>query len=52
MTVVHLHVHSEFSWSDGACIIDRLVQRAVQLKTPAVSSSPDLLLMRGDKVLL
>jgi len=37
MTVVHLHVHSEFSWSDGACIIDRLVQRAEQLKMPAVA---------------
>lgn len=36
MSFVHLHVHSEFSWLDGACIIDELVQRAVQLKMPAV----------------
>lgn len=32
-----LHVHSEHSWLDGACIIDDLVQRAVELKMPAVA---------------
>ncbi|MCB5287803.1 MAG: PHP domain-containing protein [Candidatus Cloacimonetes bacterium] len=37
MSFVHLHVHSEYSWLDGACIIDDLVQRAVQLKMPAVA---------------
>ncbi|MDD2230657.1 MAG: PHP domain-containing protein [Candidatus Cloacimonetes bacterium] len=37
MSYVHLHVHSEYSWLDGACIIDDLVQRAVQLKMPAVA---------------
>jgi hypothetical protein len=37
MSFVHLHVHSEFSWLDGACIIDDLVQRALQLKMPAVA---------------
>lgn len=37
MSFVHLHVHSEFSWLDGACIIDDLVQRAVQYKMPAVA---------------
>jgi DNA polymerase-3 subunit alpha len=30
-------VHSEYSWLDGACIIDDLVQRAVELKMPAVA---------------
>ena len=37
MSFVHLHVHSEFSWMDGACIIDDLVQKAVQYKMPAVT---------------
>ncbi len=37
MSFVHLHVHSEYSWLDGACIIDDLVQRAVQYKMPAVA---------------
>ena len=37
MSFVHLHVHSEFSWLDGACSIDDLVQKAVQLKMPAVA---------------
>ena len=37
MSFVHIHVHSEFSWLDGACSIDDLVQRAVQYKMPAVS---------------
>ena len=37
MSFVHLHVHSEYSWLDGACIIDDLVQRAVQYKMPAVT---------------
>lgn len=37
MSFVHLHVHSEFSWMDGACIIDDLVQKAVHYKMPAVA---------------
>lgn len=37
MTFVHLHTHGEHSWQDGACIIDDLVQRAVQYKMPAVA---------------
>lgn len=37
MSFVHLHVHSEYSWLDGACIIDDLVQKAVQYKMPAVA---------------
>ncbi len=37
MTFVHLHSHSEYSWLDGACIIDDLVHRAVELKMPAVA---------------
>ncbi len=31
MAFVHLHVHSEYSWSDGACHIARLVRRAKKL---------------------
>ena len=37
MSFVHLHTHSEYSWLDGACTIDDLVQRAVQYKMPAVA---------------
>jgi len=37
LTFVHLHSHSEYSWLDGACIIDDLVHRAVELKMPAVA---------------
>lgn len=37
MSFIHLHTHSEYSWLDGACIIDDLVQRAVQYKMPAVA---------------
>ena len=28
---VHLHVHTEFSMLDGACRLDKLVQRAADL---------------------
>jgi DNA polymerase-3 subunit alpha len=34
---VHLHLHSEYSLLDGACRIDELLDRAVQLKMPAVA---------------
>lgn len=37
MSFVHLHVHSEYSWNDGACFIEKLVKRAKQLKMPAVA---------------
>lgn len=37
MSFVHLHVHTEFSWLDGACQIDKLVKRAKELKMPAVA---------------
>jgi DNA polymerase-3 subunit alpha len=37
MSFVHLHVHSEYSWLDGACTIDDLVQKAVEYKMPAVA---------------
>ncbi|HOH59569.1 MAG TPA: PHP domain-containing protein, partial [Candidatus Cloacimonadota bacterium] len=37
MSFIHLHTHSEYSWLDGACTIDDLVQRAVQYKMPAVA---------------
>jgi DNA polymerase III subunit alpha len=34
---VHLHLHSEYSLLDGACRIDELLDRAVQLKMPAMA---------------
>ncbi|HHT9138334.1 MAG TPA: DNA polymerase III subunit alpha [Candidatus Wunengus sp. YC60] len=34
---VHLHVHSEYSLLDGACKISDLVDKAVQLKMPALA---------------
>lgn len=34
---VHLHVHSEYSLLDGACKIERLIQRAVELQMPALA---------------
>ena len=34
---VHLHVHSEYSLLDGACKINDLVDKAVQLKMPALA---------------
>ena len=37
MSFIHLHTHSEYSWLDGACTIDDLVQRAVHYKMPAVA---------------
>ncbi|MGZ4229028.1 MAG: DNA polymerase III subunit alpha [Solirubrobacteraceae bacterium] len=32
----HLHVHSEYSLLDGACKIDRLVERAASFEQPAI----------------
>ncbi|MEO6874504.1 MAG: DNA polymerase III subunit alpha [Opitutaceae bacterium] len=34
---VHLHVHSDYSLLDGACRIDRLMDRAVELGMPAIA---------------
>ena len=34
---VHLHVHSEYSLLDGACRIDQLVKKAVELGQTAVA---------------
>src|SRR5687767_7019230 len=34
---VHLHLHSEFSLLDGACRIEELLDRAVQLEMPALA---------------
>jgi DNA polymerase III subunit alpha len=34
---VHLHLHTEYSLLDGACRIDELLDRAAQLKMPALA---------------
>jgi len=34
---VHLHVHTQYSLLDGACLLDRLVDKAVQCKLPALA---------------
>jgi DNA polymerase-3 subunit alpha len=34
---VHLHLHSEYSLLDGACRIEELLDKAVQLEMPAVA---------------
>ena len=34
---VHLHLHTEFSLLDGACRLDRLMDRAHALKFPALA---------------
>ncbi len=34
---VHLHLHTEFSLLDGACRLDKLVERAAELKMPALA---------------
>ena len=34
---VHLHLHTEYSLLDGACRLDRLMERAHDLKLPAIS---------------
>src|SRR5688500_17880861 len=33
---VHLHLHSEYSLLDGACRIEEMLDRAAELKMPAV----------------
>jgi len=34
---VHLHVHTEFSLLDGACRLDKLIDRAIELKFPSLA---------------
>src|ERR1043165_8629348 len=34
---VHLHLHTEYSLLDGACRLDKLMERAHDLKCPAIS---------------
>src|SRR5205823_8447415 len=34
---VHLHLHTEYSLLDGACRLDRLMEKAVELKLPALA---------------
>ncbi|MGO8674775.1 MAG: DNA polymerase III subunit alpha [Limisphaerales bacterium] len=34
---VHLHLHTEYSLLDGACRVDRLVERAEELRFPALA---------------
>jgi len=34
---VHLHVHTEYSLLDGACRLDKLVEKAARLKMPALA---------------
>ena len=34
---VHLHLHSEYSLLDGACRIEEMLDRAAELKMPAVA---------------
>src|SRR5581483_12293720 len=36
---VHLHLHTEYSLLDGACRLDRLMDRAHDLKFPALAIS-------------
>ncbi|HIE35908.1 MAG TPA: DNA polymerase III subunit alpha, partial [Candidatus Omnitrophica bacterium] len=34
---VHLHVHTQYSLLDGACLLDKLINKAVNLRLPALS---------------
>ncbi|MFH1503986.1 MAG: DNA polymerase III subunit alpha, partial [Candidatus Omnitrophota bacterium] len=34
---VHLHVHTQYSLLDGACLLERLVDKAARLKLPALA---------------
>jgi len=34
---VHLHLHTEYSLLDGACRLDKLMDKAAELKFPAIS---------------
>ena len=37
MAFVHLHLHSEYSLLDGACRVEELLDKALELKMPAVA---------------
>jgi error-prone DNA polymerase len=37
MDFIHLHVHSQYSFLDGASSLDELLERAVSLKMPAIA---------------
>lgn len=37
MSFVHLHVHSEYSLLDGACRLNRLIDKAVEQGANAVA---------------
>ncbi|MCM8774299.1 MAG: PHP domain-containing protein, partial [Candidatus Omnitrophica bacterium] len=34
---VHLHIHTQYSLLDGACHLDRLIERATQYKLPGLA---------------
>ncbi|NBY43520.1 MAG: PHP domain-containing protein, partial [Micrococcales bacterium] len=34
---VHLHVHTDYSMLDGAAKVDELLDKAVELKMPAIA---------------
>ncbi len=34
---VHLHVHTQYSLLDGACLLERLIDKAVEFKLPALA---------------
>lgn len=34
---VHLHVHTQYSLLDGACLLERLIDKAAKLKLPALA---------------
>jgi len=34
---VHLHVHTQYSLLDGACLLERLVDKAIQFRLPALA---------------
>jgi len=37
MTFIHLHVHSQYSFLDGASSLDELLAKAISLKMPAIA---------------
>src|SRR5213594_3723411 len=47
---VHLHLHSEYSLLDGACRLDKLMDKAHELKFPAISLT-DHGVLYGDRFL-
>ena len=45
---VHLHLHTEYSLLDGACRLDRLVDKAHELKFPALAITDHGVMLRRD----